>query len=214
MYTPAVFAEQRMEVMHALIQQYPLATLVSAGPAGPDATHVPVVLHPDEGTAGLLRCHVARANPVWQAVEADPRVLLIFQGPQHYISPSWYPSKQERGEVVPTWNYVAVHVRGHARTFQDRTNLIQHVSALTNQSERARADPWSLDDAPREYVEKLSAAIVGIEVTVEHLEGKWKVSQNRPGRDRIGVLEALRSLDTDASRAMAALMSETASRLP
>ena len=182
MYTPAHFQEDRPEVLHALIRQYPLATLVTANDAGMDATHVPFLLE-----NGVLRGHVARANPIAGAATA----LAIFQGPQCYISPRWYASKQTDARVVPTWNYVAVHAHGPMRTFTDRNRLFQVVADLTAHFESASPDPWSIHDAPPDYIDKMLNAIIGIEIPIERLEGKWKVSQNRNMTDRLSVIDAL-----------------------
>jgi transcriptional regulator len=206
MYNPAPFPEERLEVLHAFIREHPLAVLVSCGEGGLEASHVPVVLHPDMGPRGTMHCHFARANSQWKTIQSSPAILAIFQGPEHYITPSWYPSKKEHGRVVPTWNYTAVHVRGHAKTFEDRDELIAHVTALTNQNEQRFALPWSVDDAPRDYVEAMTKAIVGIEIPIETIEGKWKVSQNRPVADRLGVVEGLATLGSAASLEMSQIV--------
>lgn len=208
MYNPAPFPEERIEILHAFIGEHPLAAIVTCGEGGLEATHVPVVLHPDIGPRGTLRCHFARANPQWKTIQSAPTILAIFQGPQHYITPSWYPSKKEHGKVVPTWNYVAVHVRGRAKTFEDRDELVAHVSALTNQNERDFELPWSVSDAPREYVEAMTKAIVGIEIAIEAIEGKWKASQNRPVADRQGVVDGLTALGSPESLEMARIVRE------
>jgi len=182
MYTPAHFQEDRPEVLHALIRQFPLATLVTATASGFDATHVPFLLED-----GVLRGHVARANPIANAASA----LAIFQGPQHYISPSWYASKEHDPRVVPTWNYIAVHAHGPIRSFTDKTRLFQIVADLTAYFEKDNPNPWSIQDAPAEYIDKMLNAITGIEIPIERLEGKWKVSQNRLVEDRKSVIDAL-----------------------
>lgn len=205
MYNPAPFAEDRTSILHAFIRQHPLAALITSGPDGPEATHVPVMLHVEEG---VLRCHLARANPQWKAIQSSAPVLAVFQGPEHYISPSWYPSKAEHGKVVPTWNYVAVHVRGRGRIFEDRDDLLKHLQALTGQNESTFDTPWSIDDAPANYIEGLSHAIIGVEISIEAIEGKWKVSQNRPRRDREGIVEGLTALGSPRSLQMAQLVKE------
>jgi transcriptional regulator len=206
MYTPPQFVEERTEVLHSFIRQNPLAAIITCGPQGPEATHVPVVLHAGEGSNGVLRCHFARANPHWKSMESSS-VLAIFQGPDHYITPSWYPSKQEHGKVVPTWNYVAVHIRGHARLFENR-DLIEHIHTLTNQNEQAFEKRWSVDDAPEGYIEGLSRAIIGIEIAIESIEGKCKLSQNRSKSDREGVINGLRTTGSPESLKMAELVAE------
>jgi transcriptional regulator len=208
MYNPAPFPEERVEVLHAFIREHPLAAIVSWGESGLEATHVPVVLHPDLGARGTMRCHFARANGQWKTIQSSPAILAIFQGPQHYITPSWYPSKKEHGKVVPTWNYTAVHVRGKAKTFEGRDDLIAHVTALTAQNEQDLEEPWSVSDAPRDYIEALTKAIVGIEISIETIEGKWKASQNRPVADRMGVVEGLTALGTPQGLEMARIVRE------
>lgn len=208
MYTPHVFAEDRIDELQAFMREHPLAAIVTGGPNGPEATHVPVVLHPELGTNGVLRCHVARASGQWKTLQSGCSVLAIFQGPEHYISPSWYPSKQEHGRVVPTWNYVAVHVRGRARAYEDTGWLLEHLRALTDQNESVFEQPWSVDDAPAEYIASLANTIVGIEIAIEAIEGKWKVSQNRPGSDREGVVAGLRDIGSPKSVEMAKLVGE------
>jgi len=208
MYNPAPFPEEHIEILHAFIREHSLAIIVTCGEGGLEATHVPVVLHPDIGERGAMRCHVARANPQWKTIQASPTILAIFGGPQHYISPSWYPSKKEHGKVVPTWNYAAVHVRGKARTFEDRDELIAHVTALTEENERGLEMPWSVSDAPREYVEAMTKAIVGIEISIGMIEGKWKASQNRPIADRQGVVAGLTALGSPESLEMAEMVRE------
>jgi transcriptional regulator len=206
MYNPAPFAEKRADVLHDLITRHPLATLITCSPDGPEATHVPMVLHTSVGPNGALRCHVARANPHWKNIEAAGPVLAIFHGPQQYITPSWYPSKQEHGKVVPTWNYVAVHVRGRAKLFEEQAELLEHLRTLTARNEAQFENPWSVSDAPADYVAALSKGIVGIEISIESLEGKWKVSQNRPEADRQGVVAGLTLMHSAANLEMADLV--------
>jgi transcriptional regulator len=184
MYTPAHFVEDRAEVLHALIAEHPLATLVVAGPEGLEATHIPMLFED-----GVLRGHVARTNPL--AGMAGRAALAIFQGPQRYISPGWYETKKTDGRVVPTWNYIAVHAHGVLGTFTGREELRALVTRLTERMEAGREEPWAVADAPVEYVDRLCQAITGIEIRVERWEGKWKVSQNRPEKDRRSVAEAL-----------------------
>jgi len=149
---------------------------------------------------------MARANPQWRRLESGGHVLVIFTGPEHYITPNWYPSKEEHGKVVPTFNYVAVHAMGAARLFEDTPALLRHLNELTDAQESRFANPWSVSDAPAEYVEGLTKAIVGVEITIDKLEGKWKASQNRPVGDQEGVVAGLDSLDSHPSREMADLI--------
>jgi len=203
MYNPAHFREDRPEELHAFIRAHPLGTLVTSGPDGPEATHLPVFLDAD---AGRLRCHMARSNPQWRQIVPGGRVLMIFTGASHYITPNWYPEKRKHGKVVPTWNYVAVHVSGSARVFEDSTSLLRHLHELTNFNEAGFAERWSVADAPQDFVEGMSRAIVGVEITVDRLEGKWKVSQNRSVEDQQGVIAGLEGLGSPASQDMADLM--------
>ncbi|MGA2711697.1 MAG: FMN-binding negative transcriptional regulator [Bryobacteraceae bacterium] len=203
MYNPDLFAETRLDVLHAFIRTHPLGILVTNGAEGPEATHLPLFL---DTSAGLLRCHMARANPQWQQLKAGGQVLVIFSGPDHYVTPNWYPSKREHGKVVPTWNYLAVHVAGPARLFDDTLSLIRHLQELTDSQEAGFAAPWSVADAPPGYIEGMTKAIVGVEIAVERIEGKRKLSQNRSADDRQGVIAGLDELGSHASREMANLM--------
>jgi transcriptional regulator len=187
MYLPDHFAVGDREAMRALIDAHALATIVTADADGLDANHVPLMFEPDVGPRGVLRGHVARANPLWQALKDRPQVLAIFQGPQHYVSPAWYPSKQIDPRVVPTWNYAVVHAHGTAHAIEDREWLRTLVSALTDRYERERTSPWHVTDAPAPFVDKMLAGIVGIEIEITRLVGKWKASQNRSAADREGV---------------------------
>ena len=202
MYLPAHFAEDRVEVLQALMREHPFATLVSKAGDGLVADHLPLQLSAD-GTR--LLGHVARANPLWKtAVGQD--VLVIFQGPQAYISPSWYPSKREHGKAVPTWNYVVVHARGRLSTIEDPQGLRSLLDDLVNRHEGELAEPWQVSDAPPDYIEKMLSAIVGIEIGISSLAGKWKTSQNQPAANRAGVVAGLRERGTDHADDMAALV--------
>lgn len=207
MYVPDYFKESRLPVLHALMSAYPLATLVAVTADGPVANHIPLLVDATgEGTA--LRGHIARANPLWQTLGDGGEVLAIFQGPEHYISPRWYPSKRQHGQVVPTWNYAAVHARGALTWHHDEAWLRGLLESLTSSQESGFADPWHVSDAPPEYLQKMMGAIVGFDIAVRELTGKWKVSQNRSEADVQGVLEGLAALDSPAARAMAALVRE------
>jgi transcriptional regulator len=201
-YLPAHFEETRVEALHALIRAHPLGALVTLGPDGLDANHVPFEIDPDPAPLGTLRAHVARANPVWQQAR-DSEVLVLFQGPEIYISPSWYPTKQETARVVPTWNYAVVHARGRLRAIEDRDWLRAFVTRLTERHEAGRREPWKVTDAPADFIERQLGGIVGLEVPIGRLTGKWKVSQNRPAPDRAGVVEGLQRQGDPASVAMA-----------
>jgi transcriptional regulator len=206
MYVPKHFAEPRIEVMHALMRARPLSTLVTVTPTGPFANHVPMSLATVPEPFGTLRGHVARSNPVWKDLSVEREVLAIFHGPESYISPSWYATKAENGRVVPTWNYVAVHAYGTSRAVDDPTWLRALVESLTNENETGSPSPWQVSDAPDEYIERQLAAIVGIEIAITRLEGKWKTSQNQPPRNRAAVVRALSDRDDTDAREMAALV--------
>jgi transcriptional regulator len=174
-----------------------------------DANHIPFVFADTGSVAGTLHGHIARANPLWREGVRDAAALVIFQGPNSFISPSWYPSKRENARVVPTWNYAVVHVHGVLRFVDDPAWVRSHVEALTREHEGKRAPPWAVTDAPADFVEKMVAAVVGIEISITELVGKWKVSQNRSISDRVGVVEALEREATPSGAAMAALIRET-----
>jgi transcriptional regulator len=192
MYLPRHFDESRADVLHGLIHAHPLGALVTLTAGGLDANHIPFEVDPEPAPFGTLRGHVARANPVWRDLSPDVEALVIFQGPDTYVSPAWYPTKQETGKVVPTWNYVVVHAHGTPRFIDDREWLRGFVTALTNRHESGRPDPWQVTDAPADYVESMLGAIVGLEIPITRLVGKWKMSQNRPAHDRAGVVDGLR----------------------
>jgi len=190
MYLPEQFRVDDVAQLHALMRARPFATLVSAGAAGLMATHLPTVLK-DDGPYGLIECHVARANPHWREFAAGAEALMIFQGPEGYITPSWYASKAEHGKVVPTWNYAVVHAYGRAEAMDDVAWLRRHVGELTAQQEKSEAKPWAVTDAPDSFIAGMARAIVGLRVPIARLEGKWKMSQNREIEDRKGVVEGL-----------------------
>lgn len=206
MYQVGAFREERIDVMHALMRSHPLATLVSLNDGIAEADHIPLLIDPGPSPCGTLLGHVARANPLWR-VAAGRAVLAIFQGPQAYVTPSWYPSKRETGQVVPTWNYAMVHASGQLVVHDDREWLRGLVTRLTDQQEAGFRQPWRVDDAPADYLDRMLGAIVGIEIPVDRLAGKWKVSQNRSAADRGGVVEGLLAAPDDPqARAMAGLV--------
>ena len=197
MYLPSHFAEQRPDVLHKLVHDHPLGLLITLADtntgAGLQANPVPFFLDADPaGGPGILRAHVARANPLWREARADVETLVVFQGAQAYISPNWYPAKAEHGKVVPTWNYVTVQARGSLRAIDDAQWLRAFVGRLTQHHEATQPKPWAITDAPPEYIDSLLRAIVGIEIVLSSLVGKWKVSQNSPVAARAGVVRGLR----------------------
>lgn len=191
MYQPPHFREERLEIQHALIRAHPLGLLISSGEDGLLANPVPFLLDAAAAPKGVLRAHLARANRQWQALAAGQPALVVFQGVDTYITPSWYETKKETGKVVPTWNYAIVQVRGPVRVIEDREWLRRQITALTAEHESSRSEPWAVTDAPDDFVEAQLKGIIGIEMTIETIEGKWKVSQNRPLADRIGVTAGL-----------------------
>ena len=208
MYVPAHFEETRLEVLHDLVRNHPFATLVTLDQAGLNANHIPMELDPESQSLGTLRGHVSRANPMWRDFSCDVAALAIFQGPEIYITPSWYQTKQESGKVVPTWNYAVVHAYGPLRIIEDPAWLRALVGRLTDRHEAQRAEPWEVADAPNDYIEGQLRGIVGIEIPIERLIGKWKVSQNRPEVDRKGVSRGLQELSKSDAACMAHLVDQ------
>jgi transcriptional regulator len=198
MYRPSYFREDRPEVLHALIRAHPFAQLITAGEQGLVANPLPLLLNPEASANGTLRGHLARANDQVGALRTGGQALVIFQGPQAYISPSWYLSKAEHGKVVPTWNYVAVHAWGVPRVIDDAAWLRQLIEDLTVSQEQHRPKPWAVGDAPEDFIATMVKAIVGIEIPIDRIEGKWKASQNRSEPDRHGVVEGLRAEGNEA----------------
>ena len=206
MYQPAHFKEERVAVLHQLIRENPLGALVSMTAEGLTANHIPFEIVDSPAPYGTLRAHVARANPVWKEV-AGKEVMVIFQGADAYISPSWYPSKKEHGKVVPTWNYAVVHAHGPLKVFDDAEWLRAFVTQLTERHESSMPAPWKVTDAPADFIDATLKAIVGIEIPLARLTGKWKVSQNRPAMDRAGTIAGLGNVDAESARAMANMVS-------
>jgi transcriptional regulator len=208
MYIPSSFAEHDLPTLFGFIEAHPLATLVtSAPPAGLFATHLPLVLDRTAGPSGTLFGHFARANPHSRlAVDGTTEALVIFTGPDAYIRPRWYQTKQETGRVVPTWNYIAVHAYGTLRLHDDPQFLRRHLGALTARHEGERERPWSVSDAPDEFIAQQMKAIIGLELRIDRLEGKWKMSQNRSAADIDGVIQGLESSTSDRDRDVAAIV--------
>ncbi len=206
MYQPPHFREDRLEVQHALIGAFPLGALVTVGSSGLTANHIPFLIDPTASTFGTLRGHVARPNPVWRETDPETEALVIFQESDSYITPSWYETKRQTGKVVPTWNYAVVHAHGRMRAIEDEAWLRRQIGDLTHLKESLRAEPWAVTDAPEPFVAGQVKGIVGIEIEIARIEGKWKVSQNRPEADRLGVVEGLRADARPGSQTMAGLV--------
>lgn len=191
MYLPPQFREDDVSILHQAIRESQLATLVTFGADGLTASHLPVLLSPEPGPLGTLIGHLSRANPQWQSFADRVPALAIFLGLDAYVTPSWYATKRETGKVVPTWNYVSVHAYGTLRTFDDPDRLLELVTSLTSLHEGTRAEPWAVADAPPEFIQSQLKGIVGLELPIDRLEGKWKMSQNRPAEDCAGVVDGL-----------------------
>jgi len=193
MYLPPHFAATDPASLHRLIRAHPLGALVTQGEQGLDANHLPFEFDADEGEHGILRAHVARNNPLWQEVKEGQEVLVIFRAVEGYISPNWYPSKQAHHKQVPTWNYAVVHAHGRIRVRDDARFVRRLLATLTRTQEAAEPAPWKMADAPRDYIEAMVQAVVGIEIEIHQLVGKFKLSQNKEEGDRLGAVDALQA---------------------
>ncbi|RKK02644.1 FMN-binding negative transcriptional regulator [Pseudoroseomonas wenyumeiae] len=205
MYVPPAFREDDLAALHGVMRDARLANLVTATAEGLMATPLPLMLAPDEGPYGTLYGHVARANPQWKLSPAYD-AMALFMGPDAYVSPSWYASKQEHQKVVPTWNYIAVHAYGQAEFFEDADRLLDVVTRLTNVHEQNRPKPWAVTDAPEAFIRAQLKGIVGLRLPITRLEGKRKMSQNRSAEDRAGVAAGLAASERTSDRAAAALI--------
>ncbi len=207
MYLPEHFREEEVPVLHEAIRECRLATLVTVNAGVITASHIPMMLDPAPAPNGTIYGHLARANGQWRDVAPDTQALAIFQGPDAYITPSWYAAKRETGKVVPTWNYVAVHAYGRVRFFDDAEKLRGLVTRLTELHEGEREAPWEVADAPAAYIDAMLKAIVGVELPISRLEGKWKLNQNRQQSDIEGVIAGLEGSARAGDRAVAGVMS-------
>ena len=208
MYTPSHFEESQLPILQDAIRAARLATIVTLGAEGLEASHIPVILDSD-GPYGTHRGHFARANPQWRRFVAEMPALAIFTGPDAYISPSWYATKRTTGKVVPTWNYIAVHAYGNIEFFDDAEQLLAVVTNLTQRHEASRPEPWAVADAPADYIGANIKAIVGFRLPISRLEGKWKLSQNRTTEDRIGVIDGLKDEGGPSEITLAGHMTKT-----
>ncbi|MEB0041776.1 FMN-binding negative transcriptional regulator [Pseudomonas sp. MH10] len=206
MYLPSAFKEEDLALLHQHMEGTRLAVLVTHGALGLLANHVPLLLSPNQGPNGTLHGHLAKANPQWKELASGAEALLIFAGPDAYVSPSFYPSKAEHGQVVPTWNFLAIHAYGTPEVFHDASRLLDLVSALTDKHEAGRAMPWAVEDAPKEYIDKMLGAIVGFAVPITRLEGKRKLNQNRNAADIAGVRDGLAASAAPNDNELARLM--------
>jgi transcriptional regulator len=214
MYIPKHFLEARIEVLHAFIRRHPLATICIGDASGLEADHVPLTLRSEPAPHGVLLGHVARANPLWRKAGDGLDCLVVFQGPQHYISPGWYATKAETGRVVPTWNYEVVHVQGRVRAVDDPVWLRALLEDLTTEHERLQPQAWHVSDAPNDYVDAMVRAVVGIRIEILGLVGKAKLSQNQPESNQHSLIESLRAKDDSSASQMAEEIANRASRRP
>jgi len=208
MYLPTAFRQDDLAELHAQIRANPFALLANACSEGVQASHLPLLLEPEEGEFGTLYGHFARANPHWRELQGGGEALAVFSGPDAYVSPGWYPAKVEHGKVVPTWNYIAVHARGPVELIEDPERLLQIVSRLSDRHETGRPQPWAVSDAPRDYLDAMLRAIVGFALPIRHLEGKWKLSQNRSVADQAGVHDGLSASSNPRDRDVAAHLAQ------
>lgn len=209
MYEPVFHRNEKLPELHALIRERVFGLLISNGIEGLIANLVPFLLDPGASRLGTLQAHIARANGQWRELQNAPDALVVFQGADHYITPSWYATKRETGKVVPTWNYVIVQAKGRAKVVEDDAWLARQIEALTRSQESRREKPWAVGDAPADFIAMQRRAIVGIEIEIVDLRGKWKTSQNRTAADRAGVAAGLDALGDEDSRAMAEIVRET-----
>ncbi|MDU9408821.1 FMN-binding negative transcriptional regulator [Pseudomonas sp. zfem001] len=209
MYCPAAFRQDDLPTLHAQMRSSVLAIVTSSGAQGLQASHLPLLLAPEEGELGTLYGHFARANPHWRDLAGGTEALVLFSGADAYVHPGWYPAKAEHGKVVPTWNYIAVHAWGQAEVFDDPGRLLQLVSRLSDRHEQGRAQPWAVEDAPRDYIDAMLRAIVGFALPIRRLEGKWKLSQNRSEADQAGVRAGLATSASPRDHELAAQMNPT-----
>lgn len=208
MYLPKHFDAPSQAAMHAVMQARPLATVVTLSHSGLDANHIPLHFVKDSGPFGTLRGHVARANPMWKEFDKNTEALSIFHGPDSYITPAWYATKKTSGKVVPTWNYVVVRAYGHLCIREDESWLRSQLEALTDHNEAVKHEPWKITDAPHDYIENLTKAIVGFEIVITRLSGKWKVSQNQSEQNQVGVANGLKAEGHRDADWLAALIAE------
>ncbi len=208
MYEPPLHQNENLPELHALIRARVFGLLISNGAEGLIANSAPFVLDASGSKLGTLKVHLARANPQWRDLEAQPDALVVFQGHDHYITPSWYATKRETGKVVPTWNYTMVQAKGRAKVM-DEAWLGQQIEELTRAMESRREQPWAIQDAPAEFIAMQRRAIVGVEIEILEIKGKWKTSQNRNAADRAGVVAGLEAIGDEEARAMAGIVRET-----
>jgi transcriptional regulator len=207
-YTPKFNEQNDVSILHSIVQSKPLGAWVTTVDGEIVINHIPFILHEERGELGTLVGHVARSNSIYRKFSLDVNSIVVFQGDQAYISPSWYPSKDEHGKAVPTWNYVVVHAHGIPRIIEDPEWLLQHLNELTDKHESEQKLPWKVSDAPEEFIQSLLGAVVGIEIPITKLTGKWKLGQNRPEADKHGMIAGLMSSDRAESQGLAKLLNQ------
>lgn len=207
MHIPSKFKQNDEKQLKSMMREYPFATLITHSESGIEATHLPVIITNTQGK-DIVQAHIAKANNIWQSTKEGADVLLIFNGPNCYISPNYYPTKKESGKAVPTWNYVAVHVRGKIAFIHDEQWIYNMIDALTTEHEYEQETPWSMSDAPQSYIKKMLPAIVGIEITIDSMEGQWKLSQNQPEINKTGILQGLAKKDNNHESKIKKLIEE------
>ena len=199
MHIPSKFKQKNESQLKDLIREYPFATLITQSESGIEATHLPVILNCIKGK-DIIQAHIAKANKIWEVVKEGSEILLIFNGPNCYISPNYYPTKKETGKAVPTWNYVVVHVKGRISFIHDEKWVYSMIDSLTSIHESNQDIPWSMADAPETFIKKMLPAIVGIEISIDSIEGQWKLSQNQPQANKLGVVKGLEPHKSDVSK--------------
>ena len=208
MFQPPVFREDRIEVINEMIRTHPFASIISMQEGEIVADHIPLIMHPELSTLGNLQGHMGRGNPIGKKLDETIEVLVIFQGPHHYITPTWYPSKKEHEKVVPTWNYIVVHARGKIKLHDDTDWILSHLTELTHRKEGGRKEPWKVSDAPDDFISRQLRGIIGIEIEITSFQATWKTSQNKTEEDNQGVVDGLKTEKTDAATTMAACVYE------
>ncbi|WP_086929513.1 FMN-binding negative transcriptional regulator [Agarilytica rhodophyticola] len=206
MHIPKKFRQQDMDLLKGVIREYPFATLITHSEHGLNANHIPMLLSETSGGKDALHGHIARANPLWQEVPDQAEALVVFNGPHCYISPNHYPTKHETGKAVPTWNYIAVHVKGVISFVKEREWIHSMIDSLSREHERSEKQPWSVSDAPLDYIQKMLPAVVGIEISITSISGQWKLSQNQPEQNQTGVIKGLSAKESEQFQSMARLI--------
>ena len=206
MHIPKKFRQEDTNKLIALIRDFPFATLIGSNESGAHVMHLPLLIKSEDGQSYSLNGHIAKVNPFWQQIKQGDNVVAVFHGSNCYISPNHYPTKLEHGKAVPTWNYVVVHAEGNIKFRHDKEWLYTHIDELSQQHEQKSEKPWSINDAPEDYIQKMLPAIVGIEISINNIEGKWKLSQNQPEKNQQGVIQGLMDSKNPNAQAIVKMM--------